>query len=52
MVNRFCTTSTGHARGYREYQPELAVRCLLYAVDARPRWYGTAVECLETKSRG
>ena len=21
-------------RGYREYQPELAVRCLLYAVDA------------------
>ena len=21
-------------RGYREYQPKLAVRCLLYAVDA------------------
>ena len=31
MVNRFYM---GHARGYREYQPELAVRCLLYAVDA------------------
>ena len=34
MVNRFCTTYTGHAQGYREYQPELAVGCLLYAVDA------------------
>ena len=26
-------TYTGHAQGYREYQPELAVRCLLYAAD-------------------
>ena len=34
MVNRFYTTYTGHAQGYREYQPELAVQCLLYAVDA------------------
>ena len=24
----------GHAQGYQEYQPELAVRCPLYAVDA------------------
>ena len=28
------TTYMGHAQGYQEYQPELAVRCLLYAVDA------------------
>ena len=34
MVNRFYTTYTRHAWGYREYQSELAVRCLLYAVDA------------------
>ena len=34
MVNRFYTTYTEHAQGYREYQPELAVGCLLYAVDA------------------
>ena len=34
MVNRLYTTYMGHARGYREYQPELAVRCLLYAVAA------------------
>ena len=34
MVSRFYATYTGHARGYREYQPEVAVRCLLYAVDA------------------
>ena len=34
MVNRFYVTYTGHAQGYQKYQPELAVRCLLYAVDA------------------
>ena len=34
MVDRFYTTYTGHARGYREYQPKLAVRCPLYAADA------------------
>ena len=34
MVSRFYTTYTGGAWGYREYQPELAVRCLLYAADA------------------
>ena len=31
MANRLYT---GHAQGYREYQPEFAVQCLLYAVDA------------------
>ena len=28
MVNKSYTTYMGHAWGYQEYQPELAVQCL------------------------
>ena len=33
-VNRFYAIYMGHTRGYRGYQLELAVQCLLYATDA------------------